>query len=86
MIDRKLEGMLFFRRLFNRKETWYGSALAIKYLNENLTETIETVDKNGEIRTKTSTPRSTEESNLVTDRDLMEAQVQIYKVIGKTLK
>ncbi|MDR0668987.1 MAG: hypothetical protein LBF95_02800 [Treponema sp.] len=40
MIDVKREGMKFLFWMLNSKETWYGSALAIKYTNENLTETI----------------------------------------------
>jgi hypothetical protein len=37
MIDVKRQGTKFLWMYLNPQETWYGSALAIKYLNENLT-------------------------------------------------
>jgi uncharacterized protein YbjQ (UPF0145 family) len=76
MIDKKKEGFQFINWLFDLKETWYGTALAIKYLNENLSEIIETVDENGETKTKTSTPRSRDRTILTTDRKLLEEQLQ----------
>jgi hypothetical protein len=36
MIDVKREGLQLFSLVLNPKETWYGSALAIKYTNDNL--------------------------------------------------
>jgi hypothetical protein len=75
MIDVKTEGIRFFNWLFDRKETWYGSALAIKYLNENLSEVTETVDENGETTTRTNTPRSINESGLSSNRSLLELRL-----------
>ena len=37
MIDVKRQGTKLFWMYLNPQETWYGSALAIKYRNENLT-------------------------------------------------
>jgi hypothetical protein len=59
MIDVKREGTKFLFFYLNPKETWYGSALAIKYLNENLSVN-ETTD-NG---TKMSTPASGSQSEI----------------------
>jgi uncharacterized protein YbjQ (UPF0145 family) len=72
LIDVKNEGIPIFSWIFDIKQTWYGTALAIKYLNENLSEIIETVDENGETTTKTSTPRSIDLSSLTTDPLLKE--------------
>jgi hypothetical protein len=58
MIDVKREGLKLIAFLINPKETWYGSALAIRYKDENLSETV--VGSDGKT-IKTSVPHSESE-------------------------
>jgi hypothetical protein len=55
LIDVKKEGRKFLWFTIPTTETWYGSALAIKYTNENLTESTTTVTEAGTV-SSTSTP------------------------------
>jgi uncharacterized protein YbjQ (UPF0145 family) len=61
MIDVKREGMKLLFWILNPKVTWYGSALAIKYTNENLTESIITNDGK---TVNSSVPQSNSEGGL----------------------
>ncbi|AEF86488.1 hypothetical protein TREPR_1318 [Treponema primitia ZAS-2] len=77
MIDVKRESSKLFTFIFSSKDTWYGSALAIKYSDENLTET--TVSK--ENGTTTSTPKSSNQSGMNPDEG-GEAGDQGKKFLG----
>jgi hypothetical protein len=55
LIDVKKEGKKFLGMIFKPKETWYGSALAVKYTNENLVNVTTEITPEATI-TKTSTP------------------------------